>query len=384
MENALPLSGIRVIEFSHVIMGPALGCVLADLGADVIKVEPAPHGDHTRRMSGAMSGVFIYFNRNKRAVSLDLNTSQGFHDLVHLIASADVLTENFRPRMLEDLGLNAERLKEINPRLVTCSLKGFLRGPYDGRTAMDEAVQMMAGLAFMTGPAGRPLRAGASVNDIMGALFGAIGILAALRERDRTGHGSHVSTGLFETCAFLVGTHMAKEAVTGEPCEPMPERRNVFGIYDVFRTRDRSELFVGVVSDRQWEAFCNGIGREDLLDVPEFASNADRLKARPRLIPIVAAILEQFTRLELEQRLEQYGISFAPVARPSDLFDDPHLVAGGGLLNIATPDGGRTKLPALPLEFDGVRMGLRRQPPNVGEHNDEVLSEVPDRRRMPL
>ncbi|HWV80893.1 MAG TPA: CaiB/BaiF CoA-transferase family protein, partial [Hyphomicrobiaceae bacterium] len=214
--NDLPLAGVRVVEFCHVIMGPTCGLILGDLGADVIKVEPAPNGDNTRRMVGSGAGFFATYNRNKRSLALDMKTPEGMEISKKLIASADVLTENFRPGAMDALGLGYEALKKTNERLIYCSLKGFLSGPYDKRSALDEVVQMMAGLAYMTGPVGRPLRAGASVNDMMGGMFAAIGILAALRERDRTGEGQLVQSALYENCAFLVGQHMMQYVVTGK------------------------------------------------------------------------------------------------------------------------------------------------------------------------
>ncbi len=373
---ALPLAGIRVLELSHTVMGPTAGLVLADLGADVIKIEPAPAGDHTRCLPGFAAGFFGHFNRNKRSVAIDLKAPEGQALLTRLVADADVLVENYGPGTMERLGCGHEQLAGLNPRLVYCALKGFLSGPYEGRPALDEIVQFMAGLAYMTGPPGRPLRAGASVVDITGGLFGVIGVLAALRERESTGRGRLVRSALFESTTFLVGQHMAAEVATGEPPPPMPARLGAWAIYQTFATADGDQLFVGITSDNHWRRFCAVFERPDLLADPRLASNADRVAARPWLVPLIAEIAGRHTKRDLARLLEQANIPFAPVATPSDLFDDPHLLASGGLLEVMMPDGVSARLPALPFELDGARPPLRRQPPGLGEHSREVLREI--------
>ena len=376
MNKPLPLAGIRVVEFVHMVMGPTCGLVLGDLGADVIKVEPAPDGDNTRRIVGAGAGFYPYFNRNKRSLAIDLKHPDGRRAVARLIATADVVTENFRPGSMDALGLGYEPLKALNPRLIYGSLKGFLAGPYQHRSALDEVVQMMAGLAYMTGPPGRPLRAGTSVNDIMGGMFAAIAIMAALRERDRTGAGQMVTSSLYENCAFLVGQHMAQEAVTGKPATPMPQRVAAWAIYDIFETSDGGQLFVGIVTDTQWATFCEAFDRPDLKADAVLSSNAKRVGERPRLMPIVGDIFKRHTKAELAAICERIGLPFAPVSTPHDLFDDPHLNASGGLLDVALPDGRRTKLPGLPMELDGQRLGLRLDAPTIGEHGREILAEL--------
>ena len=373
---ALPLAGVRVLELSHTVMGPTAGLVLADLGADVIKIEPAPAGDHTRRLPGFAAGFFGYFNRNKRSVAIDLKAPEGQELLRRLVADADVLVENYGPGTMERLGCGYEQLAGLNPRLVYCALKGFLSGPYEDRPALDEIVQFMAGLAYMTGPPGRPLRAGASVIDITGGLFGVIGVLAALRKRESTGRGQLVRSALFEATAFMVGQHMAAEVATGEPPPPMPTRLGAWAIYQTFATADGDQLFVGITSDNHWQRFCTLFERPDLQADPRLASNADRVAARPWLVPLVAEIVGRNTKAELTRLLEQANIPFAPVATPSDLFDDPHLLAGGGLLEVMMADGISARLPSLPFELGGARPPLRRQPPGLGEHSREVLREI--------
>ncbi|HET9471249.1 MAG TPA: CaiB/BaiF CoA-transferase family protein, partial [Usitatibacter sp.] len=318
----LPLAGIRVVELSHMVMGPTCGLVLADLGAEVIKVEPEGRGDPTRALKSTGAGFFAAFGRNKKSVTLDLDSPEGRGAILGLVATADVFLENFRPGALEAKGLGYAALSKVNPRLVYCSLKGFLPGPYEKRTALDEVVQMMSGLAYMTGPVGRPLRAGAPVNDMMGGMFGAIAILAALRTRDRTGRGEHVQSGLFENAAWLVSTHMMQHAVTGKAPEPMSAGRRAWGVYDVFESADGVQLFVGVVTERQWEIFTSALGEPELMD-PAYATNNQRSAARETLIPLVARLLRKQTVARLEAICEEGGRPFARIQAPSDLFDDP-------------------------------------------------------------
>ena len=375
-----PLKGLRVLEFSHTIMGPCAGLLLADLGADVVKVEPAPAGDHTRRLPGFASGFFATFNRNKRSLALDLKSAEGRAAAHRLAARADIVLENYGPGTMERLGCGWEQLRAVNPRLVYLALKGFLAGPYEHRPALDEVVQFQSGLAYMTGPPGRPLRAGASIIDILGAVFGVTATLAALRERDATGQGQRVCSSLFESAVFLMGSHMAGAAATGEAPPPMPARRGAWGIYDVFQAAD-GELFIGVTSDQQWARFTQAFGLAALAGDPRLATNAQRAKERAWLLPALQEVLQGIPEAEVAARCDAAGISWAPVGKPADLFDDPHLAAGGGLLQTAISalgGGAQVGLPALPLEFGEGRgrVTLRRQPPRMGEHNAEVLAEA--------
>ncbi len=374
--DALPLAGIRLVEFTHMVMGPSVGVILGDLGAEVIKVEPKG-GDQTRNLLGSGAGYFPMFNRNKRSICLDLKSDAGREAAFALAQSADIVVENFRPGTLDRLGLGYEALSKENPGLIYCSAKGFLTGPYEKRTALDEVTQMMGGLAYMTGPSGRPLRAGASVVDITGGMFGVIAILAALERRHRTGKGAEVKCALFETTAFLVGQHMAQEAVTGAAPRPMPERLSAWAIYDVFQTRNADEqLFVGVVSDGQWLSFCQAFGLDDLLNDMSLRANNARVEARERILPIVRALFASMSRADLIARLEATGLPFAPIARPTDLFDDPHLVEGGGLVDLTLPNGTETRLPGLPIEIDGERLPLRRDLPVAGADGAALLREM--------
>ena len=381
--QALPLAGVRVVEFTHMVMGPAAGLMLADLGADVIRIEPAK-GDSTRFLPGSGAGYFLMYNRNKRSLCVDLKSEAGKELVLKLVDKADVVIENFRPGTMDRLGFGYEALQSRNPRLIYCSEKGFLSGPYEQRTALDEVAQMMGGLAYMTGPPGQPLRAGTSVIDVQGGMFGAFGIVAALFQRDSkeggTGQGQKVVASLFESTVFLVGQHMAQYAVTGKPAAPMPVRVSAWAIYQVFDTGDDDQVFVGIVSDKQWVQFCDAFGFDEFGKDESLASNVDRVKHKERILPFIKEAFRKFTKQELMEKLETIGLPFAPIAKPEELFDDPHLNANEGLLPITVTDGERAgetaRLPALPLEMDGRRFGIHRDVPRKGQHTREIMAEA--------
>ena len=379
--SASLLHGLKVVEFAHMVMGPTCGLVLADLGADVIKVEPAavgdkPAGDNTRRLQGAGVGFFAMLGRNKRSLVLDLKSPEGLAAAKRLLKDADVLVENFRPGALDKLGLSYAALQAENPRLIYCSCKGFLPGPYEHRVALDEVVQMMGGLAYMTGLPGKPMRAGSSVNDILGGVFAAVGILAAVEERHRTGRGRHVQSGLFETNMVLVAQHMAQAVISGQEPPPMGIKRPAWPIYDIFDCSDGGQVFVGVVTDTQWRLFCTSFHLNALIQDLTLATQHQRVAERPRVLPIVAQALGALTKPELMARCEALGLPFAPIAKPWDLLDDPHLNASGGLVPLQLPGGPALKLPALPLSFDGERLPQRHGLAAVGQHTDEILAEI--------
>jgi crotonobetainyl-CoA:carnitine CoA-transferase CaiB-like acyl-CoA transferase len=381
-DRPLPLAGLRVVEFTHMVMGPTCGMILADLGAEVIKVEPLA-GDSTRQLLGSGAGFFGIFNRNKKSLAIDVKDPRGREAVLRLLATADVFSENFKAGTMDRLGFGAAALSRLNPGLICVSHKGFLPGPYEHRTALDEVVQMMGGLAYMTGPEGRPLRAGTSVNDIMGGMFGAIGVLAALRERDRTGRGQQVQSALFENNVFLVAQHMMQFAVTGRPAAPMPSRISAWAVYDVFSVKDGEQIFLAAVTDTQWALMCEAFGFDDLQRDPRLASNNDRVQARSWMLPLLRQRFEAFGAAELAARFERIGLPYAPIARPHELFDDPHLQATGGLAPVTLPadasGAGRaveTQVPLLPLTLDGQRPGLRHAPPSLGQDTGAVLREA--------
>jgi crotonobetainyl-CoA:carnitine CoA-transferase CaiB-like acyl-CoA transferase len=367
-----PLAGIRIVEFTHMVMGPAVGAILSELGAEVIRVEPVG-GDATRALLGSGAGYFPMYNRGKKSICLDLKQDQGLQLAKRLCDRADVVVENFRTGTMDKLGLGYESLSAGNPRLIYCSEKGFLSGPYEHRTALDEVAQMMGGLAYMTGPPGRPLRAGTSVIDVTGGMFGVIAIMAAIEERHRTGRGQRVSSSLFETTVYLVGQHMAQKAVTGQAARPMPVRISAWAIYDVFETADNDHVFVGIVSDSLWEKFCIAFDQKELGANAGYKTNSQRVLARESLLQPIRALFKTFTKADLVARLERTGLPFAPIGKPEELFDDPHLLASGGLGATVLPDGRETRLPILPIEMAGVRPQKDGSLAKPGQQTDEIL-----------
>jgi crotonobetainyl-CoA:carnitine CoA-transferase CaiB-like acyl-CoA transferase len=358
------------------VMGPSVGVILADLGAEVIKVEPIG-GDKTRKLAGAGAGYFAMFNRNKKSLCVDLKSDEGRRVVEDLVRSADVMIENFRAGALDKLGLGYEQVRKINPRIVYQSSKGFLSGPYEDRVALDEVAQMMGGLAYMTGPPGQPLRAGSSVVDITGGMFGVIGILAALLRRNMDGpegKGTDVTSALFETTAFLVGQHIAQKAVTGVSPQPMPARVSAWAIYDKFDTAD-GQMFVGVVSNSQWRAFCAEFERPEWLD-DAYGDNTARLAKRDELLPQIRTLFAGYGTDALEKKLQEAGLPYAPIRKPEDLVDDPHL-RDAGFVDLTLPETGQpVKLPKLPLEIGGARTGLSRDLPDAGVDTDDVLGAL--------
>jgi crotonobetainyl-CoA:carnitine CoA-transferase CaiB-like acyl-CoA transferase len=373
--SGLPLDDVRVVEFTHMVMGPTCGMILADLGAEVIKIEP-PGGDKTRDLPGLGIGFFRTFNRNKKSVVLDIQSPEGHAKALELIAHSDVLVENFRPGMMAKAGLGYETLAKEFPRLVYASHKGFLPGPYENRLALDEVVQMMGGLSYMTGPRGRPLRAGTSVNDIMGGMFGAIGILAALREREKTGRGQEIQSALYENCVFLAAQHMQQFQMTGEPPPPMPERVSAWSVYDVFTLAGGEQLFIAAVNDKQFATLCDVLERRDILEDPALKTNAQRVAVRPALLQRLGEVLKHHRIEELSAKLDAVGLPYAPIVRPEQLLDDPHLKASGGVVPMQTDDGGTTQVVLLPLLMGGRRPAVRQPLAAVGEHIREILERI--------
>jgi len=374
--STYPLKGIKVVEFSHMVLGPSCGLILADLGADVVKVEPAPKGDKTRYLPGSGSGFFGAFNRNKRSVAVNLKSPEGHKFAINLIRQSDVLIENFGKGVMDRLELGYKYTQEINTKLIYCSLKGFLSGPYENRAALDEVVQMMGGLAYMTGPKGRPLRAGASVNDLVGALFGVVAIQAALLERQHTGKGTFVRSGLFESNMFLVSNHMVQYFQTGMAAEPMPDRKASWAIYDIFQTADEEQIFVGVVSDKQWGEFCKAFDLEDLLNNKALSTNTQRVAQRNEFMPRLHKMLKTHNLSQIVEILESFGLPFAPIMRPDQLFDDPHVNHPGATVEVTLSNGVRAKVPTLPIEYNGARPSLYQDLPKIGEHNEAVAQEL--------
>ena len=348
-----PLAGVTVVEMTHMIMGPSCGQFLACLGADVIKVEP-PAGDKTRHLTGMGRGFYPTFNRGKKSITLDLKGEAGRRALHRLLAKADVFVENFRDRSLQQMGFDPDALRAKHPHLIVASCKGFLHGPYEDRTALDEVVQMMTGMAYMTGPTGRPLRIGSSANDIMGGLFGAFSVLAALLERRETGGGRSVRIGLFENCLLLVAQHMVQFDLEGREAPPMPEREFSWPVYDIFETAEAKQIFVGAVTEGQWVVLCKDLALSHLLDDPTLQTKMQKIDARDRTVPQFAEAIAARNFADLVAMFEAGGIPFAPIHRPAEMYEDPHVLRPGGLQSSALPNGERFRAPGLPVEIDGI------------------------------
>lgn len=371
----LPLEGLRVLEFTHAVMGPCAGLLLADMGAEVIHIEP-PKGDSTRRLKGFGTGYFWMYNRNKKSLAVDLKKKEGKQIIYDLVKSSDILVENFGPGTMDRLGFGFEKISALNDRLIYCSLKGFLDGPYQKRHAMDEVVQMMGGLAYMTGRSGDPLRAGTSAIDITGGMFGYIGILQALYEREKTGKGKFVKAALFETCTFLMGQHMAYASQIDYPVPPMPERVSAWSIYKVFDTKDGDKIFIGIISEKHWIRFCEIFGWSDWLNDDRLSTNNGRIDEREWFIPALDKRVEEFSKKEIIEKCDSASIPFAPISRPEDLKNDPQLNEGNQLVEIDMPNGEVAKLPKFPLQYGNAKVERYMQPPSIGEHTKVLLQEL--------
>jgi crotonobetainyl-CoA:carnitine CoA-transferase CaiB-like acyl-CoA transferase len=371
----LPLAGVRVVEMTHMVMGPTCGMILAQLGAEVIKVEP-PAGDKTRSLGGMGVSFFPLFNRGKRSVVLDFIKPEDREMMHRLLSNADVFVENFRDGQLEKQGLGADELRRRHPHLIVCGHKGFLTGPYVHRPALDEVVQMMSGLAAMTGTSQKPQRVGSSANDIMGGMFGAISILAALYQKRAGTGGADIRIGLFENCLFLVAQHMVEYEMTGNKPRSMPEREHAWPIYDIFEAADGQRIFIGVVTEGHWQSFCREFGLTEFLEDSSLRTTTDRILARSRIIPRTAEIIKQWNVADLSATLDRLNICFAPINRPEDLFEDPHVLRPGGLVNNTNADGEPFRVPALPIEWNGANIGEGLKVPALGADTGAVRAEL--------
>jgi crotonobetainyl-CoA:carnitine CoA-transferase CaiB-like acyl-CoA transferase len=378
--NQLPLSGIRVLELGHIVAGPTAGLILADLGADVIKIEDPSRGGDQARKSPMGASTFYFLNRNKRSFAVNLREAEGKELFIKFAAAADVVLDNYAPGVLERLGVDYDTVTKINPRVIYCSINGFLSGPYAHRPALDEVAQMMGGIAYMTGLKDQPLRIGASVTDISVATYGVIGILSALLQRSLTGQGQRLTSGLFETVVFWVGQHIAHFAVSGEAPQPMPVRkmgtRFRWGVFDLFRAADGKQVFIGITSNRHWETFCTEFAQAEFAANPALQDNEARTRAREWLLPQVQEIVGRYPCKELMSKLEKAGVPYAPVNTPADLYEDPYLMGNERRLLPVNMGQKTLRLPALPIESDAFEFSVRRQPPQLGEHTGEILKEM--------
>ncbi len=368
------------MELGHIVAGPTAGVILADLGADVIKIEDPSRGGDQARKSPMGASTFYFLNRNKRSFAVNLKEPEGKELFIKFASASDVVLDNYAPGVLERLGVGYEPVSKLNPRIIYCSINGFLKGPYAHRPALDEVAQMMGGIAYMTGLPDRPLRIGASVTDISVATYGVIGILSALLQRNQTGRGQRLVSGLFETVVFWVGQHLAHFAMSGERPLPMPARkmgpRFRWGVFDLFRAADEKQVFIGITSNRHWQTFCAEFEQTELGSHPELHDNEARTRARDWLLPRVQEIVGRYDGKELMNKLEKAEVPYAPVNTPADLYEDPYLMGHENRL-LPVDTGHKTiRLPALPFESDEFQFSVRRQPPRLGEHTREILQEL--------
>jgi crotonobetainyl-CoA:carnitine CoA-transferase CaiB-like acyl-CoA transferase len=377
----LPLDGVRVLELSHIVAGPSGGLILGDLGADVIKIEHPDTGDTARSHSNNGS-TFYTFNRNKKYLALDLRKPAGKKIFEQLVAKSDVVFDNFVPGALRRLGLDYEWGRRINPRIIYCSIKGFLPGPFGDRPFLDELAQMAGGLAYLTGLKDQPMRAGASITDIGAATYGVIGILAALYRRERTGLGEYIEAGLYETVVFWVSQYITGAQMTGTNPPPRGARSSGmgatkgWGVYQLFPTRDAKQIFIAVTGNRHWAGLCDALEFHDWKASPEFNSNRKRGAQKPRIAERVKEAVERLTYDEIAGRLYKALVPFSPVNTPLDLIDERHLNEGRGWMHVNVGDQ-HFKVPKLPLELGGTTgFEVREQPGCLGEHTDSILAAL--------
>lgn len=378
--NPLPLEGIRVLELGHIVAGPTAGLILADLGADVIKIEDPSRGGDQARKSPMGASTFYFLNRNKKSFAVNLRQPEGKKLFIKFAAGCDVLLDNYAPGVLERLEVDYDTVSKFNPRIIYCSIHGFLKGPYERRPALDEVAQMMGGIAYMTGLKDQPMRIGASVTDISVATYAVIGILAALLQRNITGRGQRLTSGLFETVVFWVGQHLAHYAMSGEAPLPMPVRkmgaRFRWGVFDLFRAADGKQVFIGVTSDRHWEAFCRAFQQTELGSRSDLRDNEARTRARDWLLPRIQEIVGAYGCKEVMNKLNKAEVPYAPVNTPADLYEDPYLTGHPNRLLPVNAGQKTVRLPALPIESGAFEFSVRRQPPRLGEHTRDVLEEL--------
>ncbi|ADJ16871.1 CAIB/BAIF family protein (plasmid) [Halalkalicoccus jeotgali B3] len=378
-QEALPLSDISVIELGNIVSAPFASLLLADLGADVVKIERPGVGDLMRSAGESGEAVVNALNRNKRSLALDLQSDRGrkaYHDLA---SEADVVIENLGPGVADRLKIGYDDLKARNTDLVYLSIKGFHSGPYGDRPGMDMVAESMSGLAAMTGnPGGGPVRVGTSIADIGSAMYGVIGVLTALRERDRTGKGQLVDATLFESAAQWMGYWMTFADMTGQDHPPLGTSHPAFSLYDIFETTDSDRwVFVGVTSDRHWPAFCEAVDRPDLLADRRFETPESRFEHESELVSIAREELTGWNREELVDALLAEGVPAAPVNKPSELLNDEHLEESGMIITFGGYHNGmekRLRTVKTPLSGDRIATEQRLDTPRLGEHSREVVA----------
>jgi len=379
-DNPAPLAGIRVLDLSRVLAGPLATMTLGDLGADVIKVERPDGGDDTRHWGppfvGGDAAYFLSLNRNKRSIVLDLKTPEGVEAVRRLTEGSDVLIENFRPGLMEELGLSLEELRAEHPRLITCSLTAFGDDAPDmsARPGYDIIVQALCGLMSITGePDGPPTKSGVALLDVVTGLYAAVGILAALHERTGTGRGRHVGVSLFDVSVSAMVNQAANHLIGGQVPRPMGSQHPNIVPYQAFAASDRPFILAGG-NDRLFARICEVLGHPDWAIDERFATNQSRVAHRDELVRMLDAVFAERPASEWLGALERVGVPCAPIRSMDEVFASPE----GAALVETVPDparGSNLRLVADPLRFDGQRLATRRPPPRLGAQTDEVLGE---------
>ena len=380
-QQKLPLEGVRVLELSHIVAGPSGGVILGDLGAEVIKIEHPVTGDTARSQSNN-GQTFLSFNRNKQYLALDLRKDAGKKIFGELVAKADVVLDNFAPGALKRLGLDYEWGRTVNKRIIYCSVKGFLPGPYGDRPFLDELAQMGGGLAYLTGFQDQPMRAGASITDIGAATYGVIGILSALYRRERTGEGDSIEAGLYETIVFWISQYVLGAQLTGINPPPRGSRSSGmganmgWGVYRLFPTKSGRDIFIAVTGNRHWTGLCDALGFADWRDSTEFNSNKKRGAHKPRINERVAEAVAKLDYDDIADRLYKALVPFSPVNTPLDLVEEKHLNEAGHWMHLKV--GGKPyKLPKLPFSMGRTaEFTVREQPGGLGAHTDAILATL--------
>ena len=377
----LPLKGVRVLELSHIVAGPSAGLILGDLGADVVKIEHPSVGD-TARSNSSNGATFLTYNRNKRYLALDLKGAKGREVFERLVKTSDVVLDNFAPDALNRLGLGYEWGCKVNPRIIYCSIKGFLPGPYSDRPFLDELAQMAGGLAYLTGLKDQPMRAGASITDIGAASYGVMGILAALYRRQITGRGDYIESGLYETIVFWISQYVTRAQLTGTNPPARGSRSSGmgqamgWGVYQLFATSGGRKIFIAVTANRHWKALCDVLGFGDWKNAAEFGSNKKRSAEKVRIAERITEVVKLCDFDDLSDRLYKAGVPFAPVNTPLDLLEEKHLKEGDRWMPVRIP-GRDLKVPKIPFAMLTTEdFSVRENPGPLGEHTDSILSEL--------
>jgi len=370
----LPLDGMRVLDLSHAAAGPCCTMLLADMGADVVKIEPFT-GETFRYTGGGI--MFVNLNRNKRGVALDLRAEGGRQIALKLAAKADILVESFTPGTVDRLGLGYDAISQINPTIIYCSISGFgQNGPYRERPGYDPLAQAMSGMMLATGEPDRPpVRTAASTIDYGAGMFGAYAITVALLHRQESGKGQRIDVALFDTAVFYMSHFVTSYALTGQNPTRLGSANLGFVPYQVFEAKDRF-IFIGVSTERAWKSFCQALGLDNLVDDPRYATNTTRLQNREELVKTLSQILKQKDSQELMTKLMAADVTCGPLLSVGEMIDDPQVVDRGMILDCYYPELGNIKIGRTPLTFSETMPQVRRRPPLLGEHTIEILKEL--------